>query len=567
MSKHLVKILIILFACQIFASQTSFAEFEYEQPINWSGNIYKIINNYTKLHANFSKEICRPGDHAKYQKLIKLYRGQGYYLPKFEDDIDRKAIIKNLHHFRKKLKFIDKQITRLKKLKVFPNYALLSEPIDVKVNSLLNLKKQHHHTLKSEDKLRILNESKIEMTQLKKIFEIFVDQLFFLKSYNFPNDFLENRKIYESFKGKPGSKNKMKANEVYFYRRLTEDGAYDPNLTRPDKYLRTALDTLYLEINGADGFISEDIRYDLEWLERQLKKSLRRGHKIHLSRLQEWRNRTKKNFDFYLQLIVPANKNKSKFLVQKENEAAYNLKNFVYKKQADTYAFWSKHTELDKALFSLETILVHEVGVLDGKLGLERTDVAKVVLNRMNDDFYNQLSPGQPITKFIPENIDTEEEKWLNVLFKIGEFSFTYHYIPAVAGIFCPDMSRRGKSIRGQNLKLALKAIKSHDGGFMAFRYFSRISMLGKIDMSSVWTGYDRLPEIPGLKANHQKKLISYYYGDRFQYLYSFVDEKNVAHDVVRIQDKTYSMRWSKGLPVFYDYRNPHLFAYFSKKI
>ena len=242
------------------------------------------------------------------------------------------------------------------------------------------------------------------------------------------------------------------------------------------------------------------------------------------------------------------------------------LKDFIYRKQGESYNFWANQSELHKAMFSLETILVHEVGVIDGKYGLERTHVGKVVLNRYFDDFYNQLESDQYINKYITKSIDTKKEKWLNVLFKVGEFSFTYYYIPAVAGIHCPDMSRRGQNIRNKNLKLALKVMRSHDGDFKAFRYFSRISMLGKIDMSSVWTAYERLPEMPGYKSSYQKKLSRYYKADKYQYLYSFRDSKKVEYQVVKIESKTYSMTWRKGQTVFYDYRNPHLFAYFSKK-
>ncbi len=545
---------------------SSYAASEYERPIDWNGNIYKIINDYNKEHAQFFKQVCEPGDQARYEKLLKLYRGQGFYLPKLGDDIDRQAIIKNMHHFQKKIKFLDKQIENLKKLKSFPNYALISEPINTKVTSLLNLKKQYNQAITKNDKEKILRESRIEMTQLKKLFDIFMDQIFFMKSYNFPNDYLANRSQYELYKEKEGKKNKKKANEIFFYRKITEDGAYDPDRSRPDKYIRTALDTLYLSLNKANDFLTENIRYDLEWIERHLEKLLTRGKKVHLARLNEWSSRAQATFRFYQELLETKNKDKAKFLVKKENEAAYNLRNFVYKKQAEAYAFWVKRKELYKALFSLETILVHEVGVLDGPFGLERTSVAKVVLNRVGHDFYNQLSKKQELIKHLPESIDWEDEHWLNVLFRVGEFSFTYHYIPAVSGIFCPDMSRRGRAIRKQNLKFALRAIKSHDGDFNALRYFSRISMLGKIDMSSVWRDYERLPEIPGLKSSHQNHLRSHYYADRYQYFYTFKDIRGVTHEVLRIRDKVYSMRWTKGVPEFYDYRNPHLFAYFSKK-
>jgi len=542
------------------------ASSDYSRPINWSGNIYRIINGYNKVHKNFFAKVCKPDDAVTYKRLIRQYRGQGYYLPTLNNDIDRRAIIKNLHHYKKKVKFIEKTILKLKKLKEFPVFSLVALDLNKTVDSLLNLKKQYHQAIRGDKKKKIQTESKHQLVLLKKQFDVFVDQLFFMKSYNFPNDYLANRALYEQFKDLEGLSNKRRANEIFFYRKVTEDGAYDPNNVRGDKFIRTALDTLYLKINSEKDFLAENVRYDFDWIKRHVEKITERGKKVQLSRLTEWKRRTLSNFNFHQELVAIKNKKQGKFLVKKESDASTKLKNFIYRKQGEAYNFWAKQSELHKAMFSLETILVHEVGVIDGTFGLERVSVGKVVLNRYHDDFYNQLEDDQPIVRYIDKKIDTSEEKWLNVLFKIGEFSFTYHYIPAVAGIHCPDMSRRGKNIRNKNLKIALQTMKRHDGSFVAFRYFSRISMMGKIDMSTVWTDYDRLPEIPGYESSDQIKLMRYYHADKYQYLYSFSDARGAEHQVVKIRKKVYSVRWIKGVPVFFDYRNPHLFAYFSKK-
>ena len=539
---------------------------EIESPVKWFGNIYKIINNYTTLHKEFFKKVCSPKVDATYFKLLKNYRGQGFYLPKVEGHIDRNAIISNLFHFKRKIDFINKLIVKLKKEKDFPKFSLIHHELDVIVERLLNLKKQNYLVISKERKEQIKKESEVQLVLLKKQFEIFVDQIYFLKSYNFPNDYLSLRKDYEAFKFQEGKAAKKKSNQIFFLRKILEDGAYDPNKTRPDKFLRTTLDTLFLKIQKQEGFLGEEVRYDLNWIERQLNRVVKRGKNVQIARLEEWRDRTQENMNFYNELIEIKNKKKADFLVKKENEATAKLKEFVYKKQAEVYEFWSKQSELNKALYVLETILVNEVGVIDGEHGLERYSVAQVVINRYFDDFYSVLNKKQMINQFISKEIDQEKEKWLNVLFKIGEFSFTYHYISAVADIHCPDMSRRGRGIRKKNVKIALKALKNYQGDFKAYRYFSRISMLGKIDMSTVWTDYVRLPELVGYKANKQKKLISHYLGDKYTYYYSFTDIKGIKYSVVSIKDKTYSVRWEKGSPSFYYYRNPHLFAYFAKK-
>ena len=102
-----------LFLFIFLASNEAFAE--YEKPIKWSGNLYKIINDYNKVQKRFFQQVCSPSDDGKYNKLIKQYRGQGFYLPKDGDNIDRNAIIKNLHFFRKKIKFISSTLENLKK--------------------------------------------------------------------------------------------------------------------------------------------------------------------------------------------------------------------------------------------------------------------------------------------------------------------------------------------------------------------------------------------------------------------------------------------------------------------
>ncbi len=116
LSKYFVIFLVAIF---------SFTTMAKERPIDWDGNIYKIINNYTKVHRKFFKKVCQPKVEPMYMKLLREYRGQGYYLPKLGDNIDRQAIISNLHHFSKKIRFIDKQIERLKKTKKLIKFELL----------------------------------------------------------------------------------------------------------------------------------------------------------------------------------------------------------------------------------------------------------------------------------------------------------------------------------------------------------------------------------------------------------------------------------------------------------
>lgn len=535
--------------------------------LEWSGNIYERIHQYTELHAQFSKKICTPGSDHHYYKLLRNYQGRGYYLPEFHDDIDRLAITKNLFHFQKKIKYIEslKKIL-LTKEKIRP-FEEMSNPITDKINELLLIKKKYNSEISSEKRTKLIAESQQELKKLFKLYNDFLDEYVFLKSYNFPNDHLKNRFEYDSYKDRTKDSDIRTANKVFFLRRIVEDGAMDPDHTRSDVYLRTALDTIYLNLQNEKEFISENVRYDLEWVLKNISSHIKRGKETHISRMNEWAERTQEAYDFYKEIVKLKNKEKAKELVKEKNEATISLKDYVYSKQADVYLFWKNQSEFFKALFVLDTILFNEVGGVDGEDGLERADVVNVVLNRMNMPFYRTLEKDQLLWKYLPlPEPDIQKEHWLNVLFKVGEFSFTYHYIGAAVNIFCPDMSRAGKALRAENLKIILKNVKKFTGKFTGVRYFSRVSMKGKIDMSTVWSDYEKIAERPGFETSNSNQLAHYYLNNEYRYLYSFIDPKGLKYQVVEIKDQTYSMTWVRGRPKFFNYRNPHLFTYFSQK-
>ena len=127
-------------------------------------------------------------------------------------------------------------------------------------------------------------------------------------------------------------------------------------------------------------------------------------------------------------------------------------------------------------------------------------------------------------------------------------------------------MSSRGKRLRRRNLKISLRALKFPRTSFNVFRYFSRISMMGKIDMTTIWKNYKALPERPGYEARNQVSLVAQFKKNKYDFLYEFNDPHNVNYKVVRMSKKIYVMHLKRGKPFFYKYRNPHLFKYFSKK-
>ena len=535
--------------------------------LSWSGNLYKKSYEYKRLHKKFSKEVCSGGADQKYYKFLRDYRGSGFYLPLLGNDIDRAAIKSNLSHFKKKIDFIKKTEKQLQSIEKLPTFEEISSPLQESLRKLLNYKKIYSQKLGKGELEKLQKKSNEELNKLKKELDAFFSKVFFLKSYNFPNDHLKNRREFELSKNKDDLKSKKLANKVFFFRKIVEDGTYNKKNGGSDLYLRSTLDTLYLTVKKERNFISENLRYDLEWTLRYIEKLLKRGKQEQVDRLSDWAERTQRNYDFYKDIVKVNNKAKAKKLVKEKNEASIKLKEYVYTKQAQAYKWWMKQPELMRAVYVLETILFNEVGRVDGPDALEREDVAQIVLNRVEHPFYSTLDPDQELVKHLGlSEKDYKDSKWLNTLFRVGEFSFTYHYISSVVKIFCPDMSYVGRALRDKNVKISLKAVNNFRKEFNVLRYFSRVSMLGKIDMSTVWHGYKHFPERPGYEVGTQRNLVRLYLGDKYQYLYSFTDPSGNPFEVVKIGEKIYSVTWVKGRPKFFKYRDPHLFKYFTKK-
>jgi hypothetical protein len=299
---------------------------------------------------------------------------------------------------------------------------------------------------------------------------------------------------------------------------------------------------------------------------------LSRGRAKQVERIKEWSKRTKEALVLY-ESLLEENLNlgnrivsEKKFLGDKAHHR-YNLKKFVLSKQALVYDFWSKQSKLNQALFAMETILYNEVGALDVAGGLERKDVSQIVLNRRFDEQYSHLDLEGGLYPYLPDTLQASHlgYPWLNVLFKRGEFSFTYFFIPSSVRIFCPDMSKRGRGLRKENVRISLRALSKPRFQFDAVRYFSRGSMLGRIPMSSLWDDHQPVGEMPGLKMRHYKKYKRAMKKDTAELLYSFqsgVDQRD--YTVYRFKKKLFVT--AANNKEFYHYRNPHYFSYFREK-
>lgn len=541
----------------IFFSLLSYNAFALKVPAKDS----KVINSYSKIFQNFVKQNCRPGYEFKYQSLNREYRGNGIYYPMLGHNVDYTTISKNLDLVTQKKEWIQKQIKKLKNNKKLPKYSRKLIDIQKKVDQLLELKRDA--LFYEQDIEKNKKKSKKALKELEELYDELINNISYLTNFSYPVDHLKNRQIYDNLKGE---KNKQKANDIFFFRKLVEDGTLDSTGAYPDMFVRTTLDTIKLAFKNEGDFLSEDLRYDIEWVKNKISKLLSSGRKHMIKRLLDWEDKTQQMITSYETVLKEKNSKKksiaSKILADKD-KATEKLIAYVYPKQAKVYRFWLKQNELNRALYVLTTILFNEVGDVDPQ-GLEREDVLKIVLNRKAINYYRKLHPRQRLSQLLGKK---ERDPWLNLLFRRGEFSFTYYFIPSVKKIFCPDMSPRGRSLRRDNLKIALEVLRSYKKGFEPTRYFSRHSMIGKVDMAEVWAGYHEEPEKAGKEVSNPKRLLRLLKNKKFRYLYSFEDKNKVKRHVLEFEGNPFVVTIrDKNLYQFNTYRNPHYFAYFTQK-
>lgn len=574
MFKNSQKYKLLLFVFFSFASCAS-------KSLDIQSNENDIVAEYLKIHHEFQKALCTPEDPETHQTLLKAYRGTGYYIPEITPNhLDHLSIEGILPKLKEKINWIQIQKEKLQKLKKLPKVSEDKTKLENLIVDLLEIKKKHYYQKDPAKKLEIEKKSLTELKILIEHFDHYLKQIPFLLNFEFPVDHLFNRVNYDQLKlvgpqnhkGKP----KIHSNYLYLMRKILEDGAQDPDFTKSDTMLRAAIDTLYLELKNSAGIISENTRYDFKYVLSQIDKQLARGKEAQVNRLEEWQIRTQKTLDFYTQLIADyknpsSSHHEADQILKQLSEDRFKLSDYIYKKQTMVYQFWMARPELFRSLYVLENILYNEVGSVDGRDALERKDVAKIVLNRYRDPSFSKIPKKSNLHQYLTKVISDKEidnEKWLNTMFKEGEFSFTYYFIPSAIKIYCTDQSRTGLYLQKENLKIGLEALKNPpDADFSATRYFSRASMIGRIDMSTVWKDYSRLPESKGLPLQETSFLKKKYAKGKYQYLYSFNDPDGLDYDVVEIDNDTVVVR-EQNLkdPLFFGYRNPHNFIYFKKR-
>lgn len=523
------------------------------------------IKKYEALHERHRKEVCPAGTEDDFNRLLKRFRGQGQWVPEIAGDVDFVTIEKLLPEMEKKLNWIQLQRAGLIKMKKLPSQSKVTGESRKAIKDLLVLKQKWEGTPSSSEAGTDSAKKRIE---LRSVFDRMITKIPFLTGHAFPVDHLKNRKVHDEFKARTEATSQQIANYAFFYRRILEDGAYNPDHTGSDSWLRTTLDTVRIELEAPSPVLEENLRYDLEYVLDRIDKELERGKDQLAARLGEWETRTSQALLFYRDLIDPTNRDKARALIKEKNQASLQLKEWVFTHQTRSWQWWHRQEETMKALHALETILINEVGDVDSAEALERLDVAQVVVNRKGVPFYRSLDTKQDLYQFLRNqglsDKQIQAEDWLNILYRIGEFSFTYYYMPGAVKAFCPDLSSAGKRLQKENTDLSLALLREPRKDFPALRYFSRASMPGRINMASVWEEYTAYPERAGVMVDKQVSLRAKLAAGELGYLYQFQDPKGEKYQVYRDGKTILLARQFQGQWVFHAWRNPHYFTYFT---
>lgn len=536
----------------------------------WSGKPEKIIGTYNKLHEGFIKELCPSKTESDFQKLFNRYRELGFFLPLLPDGtLDTDAIRNNMVHLERQRIWIIKLIDELHlRNNHFDQLVKDVDYLNQYLSSLMQDKKKYFEITDNEEKKQLSASAHFHMGSFKQTLQEFLRKAPFLMSFDYPSPIHELRLSNDLYKAQ---KNYKKANEIYFFRKIIEDGTSDKSGNLADINARLTLNTVSFKLMKQETFLSEDLYFDLKFLFSFWTKVLEGGGEKQLERLQRWQSRLESRYFFYKnilnQKIIQDGKELDfqQFITQ-TNTARQDLEKFVNLKERDTYLYWAKQTELMQALFSIETILYNEVGALD-RDAVERKDITQIILNRSEMPYYWILAPEDHLYKELPHEDGRliVGNKWLNILFKSSEFSFSYFYIHANHRIYCPEMGKLDKKLRRENLLLGLNLLKNPNWDFVATRYFSRISMPGRIDMGQIWEkDYQAFPERPGKPIGNLKelnKLKFAYKNGNWKYLYQFTDPKGDNYRVVEIEDNYWVM--PIGRISFFQYRHPDYFRFF----
>jgi hypothetical protein len=112
--------------------------------VKWQGDISTHVATYMQSFEKFRERICVPKAQSLFDEYLKAYRGQGYWIPELNDDVDVESISVLLPEFEKKLAWIKKQKEKVKK------HGLPAKKVTLDVRYLLARLLELKITLKEE---------------------------------------------------------------------------------------------------------------------------------------------------------------------------------------------------------------------------------------------------------------------------------------------------------------------------------------------------------------------------------------------------------------------------------
>ena len=271
---------------------------------------------------------------------------------------------------------------------------------------IVELKQRHWEEKNTEKRQRLAIESQKKVIRFQSKLGNFFDNLIFLHTFNYPVDHLKMRGKYDSLKIRKDVLGKNLAQDLFFKRKIFEDGAPHPRWRGTDKSIRTLINTLKINLEYSQDdniFISETLRYDLKWLLSRVEKYLSYDSSLIKRELFRWGKKVKDQIDFYNQLLSGKVEIKGKEIpvadfIEDNLGAKSRLEDFIYEKQADTYEFWSRQPEEQRRLFVSETIILNEVGGTPDPGDVEKEEVLKVVHKRSRLKFYSSLGGTKELT-------------------------------------------------------------------------------------------------------------------------------------------------------------------------
>lgn len=525
---------------------------------------------YLQIHQTFFKQVCGAQVEATYYQKLDKFNGDGQFVPLLTDkSLDREAIILHIPILEQKINWIEGNIQKLKQTTTFEPLAKDIDELEKNIFSAQELKKKYFESLLKEEKESIQKESSEIVKKIQTIFEKFIVDAPFFSPFKYPVDHLQMRAEYDRFKFREDVLGNKFSNRLMFSRRIMEDGAPTYNKSRHDLFYRTLINTLHFTLGHPQTFLTENNRYDLSSFINISRNLIEYGIKEQINRMEGWKKREERKLEYYKLMLKNQIQQENgqtvtvKQYVEDKLKARDDLRKFVLQKYIESYEFWNKYLTIYQALFAMETILFNEVGTLDGPGAPERHDVLRVVKIRHGISFYSTLNDREPLMLLMQENKKTNltTSTWMNLLFKEGEFSFTYYYMHGAPKVFCPDRTGLGEKLRRENVEIAMGILKE-ETQYQGVRYFSRASMVGRIDMSTVWSEFVALAEEAGTLIPNWRELWGIYQKGDYRFLYHFYDSQGKVFKVVEMRQRYYVIPLD-GEGVYY-YRDPNLFRYFA---